>query len=176
MIKACATAAVSALRTGTGYSSHSRTALRCCSGGGQGGSGGVDRHTETKGAMSSYLKNTSGGGSKPWLKNLKGQGQQQDKPHSQYFAADDPKAQARAKAKKAAAATGTGGVSEVSLSEDDVEDFTSKGRKSRRRRGGDDDDEEGKALDKQRQDRDDADPKRGISPTVSRVVSGESRV
>jgi hypothetical protein len=150
------------------------SSLRYCSGSGEKGENTVDRFSETKGAMNSYLKSTqsrsSSGSAKAWEKNLKPQDQNQG--HVQYFAADDPKAKAKAKGTTDDDnMSGLGGAgSDDSYSLDDADDYGGKkGRKSRRRRGGDDDDED-KALDKQRQDKDDADPKRGISPTVSTAL------
>lgn len=150
--------------------------IRHCSGSGeQGSSGGsstIDRHNETKGAMSSYLKSSSAkapsGGAKPWLKNLK---QQQDKPHTQYFAADDPNAKSKARAGSSSDGNAVvGGDSSYSLDDDaydgEGDDNVGRGGRKSRRRRGDDDEAEDKALDKQRQERDDGDPKRGISPTV----------
>ena len=144
-------------------------AQRCCSGAGGAddkGAGAVDRHTETRGAMSSYLKSKQAGADssspKPWLKNLK----QHNRAHVQYFAADDPNAQAKAKAAAAADDENVGGLNDND--DDDAGDFDDKrgGRKSRRRRGDKADEDEARALDKDTKDRDDGDPKRGISPTV----------
>lgn len=125
--------------------------------------------------MNSYLKKsqTSSGSSspKPWMKNLK----QKGKSHAQYFAADDPEAQAKARAKAIAEDDDDSSALNYSDEEDGAEGYKGRdrkgGRKSRRGRGrNDDDDEEGRALDKQRQDRDDGDPKRGISPTILNMV------
>ena len=165
--------------------------LRHCSGSGVqgegfGGNSTIDRHNETKGAMNDYLnKSTSAnssatGGKKAWVKNLKSQQQQQQgKKHVQYFAADDPNAKAKASTGNSSSVIDAERNDSYSLSGSDEGDSFGEeeggarggGRKSRRpRRGGkDQDDDEEKALDKQRQVqvRDDGDPKRGVSATVS---------